>query len=141
MRKQQRATGSEFLRPLYIAAGAVAAAAAMTLLLRQETFRYRLGDALIIEGLILFLTAWLSHLKSSRLAFIAFHPFKRKTYPQDWKDRVPKLGAAPPTVDETEKELSPEEQRKKDGLARRFRRDTVLAGCALLAIGLIVQYI
>lgn len=131
----------KLLRPVRIVVAAAGIALAMTLLLHQESFRNRFSDTLIIEALLLFIIAWLSHLKSGRLAFIAFHPFQKKTYLQDWKDRVPKLGSPPPTIEDTETEILPEEIQKKEKLARCFRRDLSLAGGALLLIGIVVQYV
>ena len=136
-------------RFLLIVAGAAAIAFAMTLLLRQASFRNRLSDALIIEALLLSITSWLSHLKSGKLAFITFRPFKKKTYPRDWKERIPKLGSPPFPLEntdeapeeETEKSVSPEDRARNEKIARRFQRDLAFAGAALLAIGLIVQYL
>ncbi len=136
-------------RPILIVAGAVAVAFAIAFIPREESFRNRLSDALFIEALLFFITSWLSHLKSGKLAFITFHPFKKKTNPQDWKDRIPKLGSPPyrigedygATAEATEKSSSPEKTLMQKKIARRFRIDLTIAGVALFAIGFAVQYL
>jgi|GEM_PF-845680 len=149
MQGADKKSSSQFTRIVAIVAASGAVAFVLTLVPRHAPFRNRLSDALFIEALLLFITSWLSYLKSGKLAFITFHPFKKKTYPRDWKDRIPKLGSPPfpvknsdkiPEAD-SEKPISPDERARQEKIARRFQRDVAIAGVALFAIGLAVQYL
>ncbi len=149
MRLMQKKLIYVILRPLLITSSAVVIACAIALIVPQKSFRNGLSDILFIEALLLFITSWLSHLKSGKLAFISFHPFKTKTYSQDWKERIPKLGSPPlpigvtdgSSAEVTEKVPSLEEASRQEKIARRFRRDIVIAGGMLFAVGLAVQYL
>lgn len=132
--------GKRCKRPLIIILGAIILSLAIASMMNSSTFRNRVSDMLLVEALILIAAAWLSYLKSNRLAFIIFHPFKRKEFPDGWKDRVPSLGSPPPLFQEKSEHIDASQAREKEKTARLFQSDLAWAGGTLFAIGLIVQY-
>jgi predicted nucleic acid-binding Zn ribbon protein len=127
-------------RPLIVVFGAIALGLAIALILNSRAFRNRLSDMLLVEALILIASAWLSFLKSNGLAFIIFHPFKKKEFPDGWKDRVPNLGSPPPLFQEYSEHIDASQAQEKEKSARLFQSDLAWSGGVLFAIGLIVQY-
>ena len=140
-------------------------------LLRRETgFSIALGDALVIESLVLLGLAWVGYLKKDG---IRIWPKKSTvaSMAESWKDRVPALGEAPippPPLPGDDGPDSPEYQRlaaaetslrkriiggdsesgrgndEGDAGDRRtpaYVRSAALAGSILLVLGLCFEYI
>ncbi len=146
--------------PLFLSLGLGGfALATIIALLRQDTvFSIALGDALVIEALMLLGIAWVGYLKKDGIRF-----WPRKSAgthaPESWKDRVPVLGEvplpSPPPPDENGPE-SPEYQRlaaAEEALRKRivggtgdnrtpaYIRAAASAGIILLLFGLCFEYI
>jgi len=140
-------------------------------LLRRETgFFIALGDALVIESLVLLGLAWVGYLKKDG---IRIWPKKSTAtgMAESWKDRVPALGEAPfppPPLPGDEGPDSPEYQRlamAEASLRKRiiggdgksggendegeagdrrtpaYVRSAALAGSVILVLGLFFEYI
>jgi hypothetical protein len=158
--------------PLFLILTLIGCAIGMaSALLRRETgFSIALGDALVIEAIVLFGVAWIGYLKKDGIRF-----WPRKSVgagtTQSWKDRVPALGEMPipplpPPGDEgpdspeyqrlaaAEAELrkriiggDSENDRENDKIgavdrrAPAYARSAALAGSILLILGLCFEYI
>jgi len=138
--KSLKNAAKRYRRPLIIILGAIILGFAIAFIMNTRTFRNRFSDTLIVQALILIAAAWLSYLKSSGIAFFILHPFKRKEFPDGWKDRVPSLGSPPLLYQEKSEHIDSSQVRDKEKSARLFQSDLAWAGAALFAIGLIVQY-
>ena len=158
--------------PFFLTLTLIAFAIGMTsALLRRETeFSLALGDALVIEAIILLGVAWMGYLKKDGIRF-----WPRKSAPistaESWKDRVPTLGEMPtpplpppgedgPDSPEYQRLVAAEAELRKriigddrgsdrgnekgDAGDRRtpaYVRNTALAGLILLLLGLCFEYI
>ncbi|MDP2791391.1 MAG: hypothetical protein Q8O15_06490 [Rectinemataceae bacterium] len=147
--------------PLFLSLDIMGCAVATIIaLLRQDIgFSIALGDALVIEALVLLGIAWVGYLKKDGIRFWPRRSAGGASAPESWKDRVPVLGEVPlpppPAPDENGPE-SPEYQRlaaAEEALRKRivggtgsnrtpaYIRDTALAGSILLLLGLCFEYL
>jgi hypothetical protein len=143
---------------LLVGAALVFSAAPLVLTHGSSSFTVY-GNSLMVSALILFILAWVIHLKSDGLDFLAGNNNKNPSEPaESWKDRVPKVGAPPPQPyliaadppkDSAEQRLRNKILGIREQEPPRIRReksrvliaDCLLAGSVVLAISLIFQYL
>ena len=141
--------------------------AAVAALMNTGHFSMALGDALLVEALIMFGLAWVGYLKKDGIRFLQPRKMNRAAAAESWKDRVPNLGDLPsppqplpgkegPSSAEYQRLSKAEQELRKKLMGIKgegdstqeeppqrshFIRDALLSALMLFSLALVFEYV